>query len=218
MNLDNLQLMITAIPFLLQATLKTIYLSIGSMAGALIVGLIIAIFRITGIRLLAGFGRFYVSFFRGTPLLIQLYLWYYGLTHLGIVMNPWTAAFMGLSFHVGAYISESFRAAIQSIDKGQWEASLSLGMTNRQTFQRIILPQAWRRSIPPVFNSLVNAVKDTSLASILTIGELAYQSDILIASSGFVALPIILETLLIYWGLTTLLNIAQNTLEKRLQY
>lgn len=218
MNQNNWDLMVTAIPYLLQAALNTIYLSLGSMAGALIVGLIIAIFRISGNRFLTRFGRFFVSFFRGTPLLMQLYIWYFGLTSLGIVMNPWTAAFIGLSLHVGAYISEAFRAAIESIDKGQWEASLSLGMGYKQAFRHVILPQAWRRSIPPVFNSLVNAVKDTSLASVLTLGELTYQSDVLIASAGFVVMPILLEAILIYWGLTTLLNLAQNQFEKRLQY
>ncbi|HEU5140642.1 MAG TPA: amino acid ABC transporter permease [Bacillales bacterium] len=214
---DNLDLIITAIPYLLKGALNTFYLSIGGIAGALLIGLILAIFRISGIKILSGFGRVYVSFFRGTPLLIQLFIWYFGLTSFSIVLSPWQAAFIGLSVHFGAYISESLRAAIVSISKGQWEASLSLGMTNKQTFLSIILPQAWRRSIPPVFNSLIDVVKGSSLASVLTIQELTYKADLISASSGFVVLPILLEAALIYWGFTTILNVTQNRLERRLQ-
>lgn len=210
--------MVQAIPFLLKASLATLYLSVGSIIGALVIGLVIAIFRITGIKALAGFGRVYVSFFRGTPLLIQLFIWYYGLTSFHIVLNPWEAAFIGLSLHYGSYISESLRAAILSISKGQWEASYSLGMSGKQTFRNIILPQAWHRSIPPVFNSLIDVVKSSSLASVLTVPELTYVGDEVSASAGFVILPILLETALIYWAFTTILNIIQHRLEERLQF
>lgn len=214
----SLHLMVHAIPFLVKASGVTLILSVGSIIGALFVGLLIAIFRITGIKVLAGFGRFYVSFFRGTPLLIQLFIWYYGLTSFHIVLNPWEAAFIGLSLHYGSYISESLRAAILSISKGQWEASYSLGMTGKQTFRNIILPQAWRRSIPPVFNSLIDVVKSSSLASVLTVPELTYVGDEVSASAGFVILPILIETALIYWAFTTILNIIQSRLEERLQF
>ncbi|HET7658473.1 MAG TPA: amino acid ABC transporter permease [Bacillales bacterium] len=217
MNAD-LQLMIQALPFLGQAAFVTFILSIGSIFGALVVGLVIAIFRITDIKILRSIGRVYVSFFRGTPLLIQLFIWYYGLTSFHIVLSPWEAAYIGLSLHYGAYISESLRAAILSISKGQWEASYSLGMSGKQTFRNIILPQAWRRSIPPVFNSLIDVVKSSSLASVLTVPELTYVGDEVSAAAGFVIFPILMETALIYWGFTTVINIIQSRLEHKLRF
>lgn len=213
---SSFQVLIDAIPYLLTGAKNTLYLSIGAIAGALIIGLIIAVFRITNIKILVGFARFYVSFFRGTPLLIQLFIFYHGLTSVGIVFTSWEAAFIGISFHFGAYISESLRAAILSISKGQWEASLSLGMDRKQTFREVILPQAWRRSIPPVFNSLIDVVKGSSLASVLTIPELTYQADI-VGAASLQILPVLLEAALVYWGFTTLLNIIQSYLERRLQ-
>jgi cystine transport system permease protein len=216
--IDNIELMIGALPLMLKATVNTLYLSAGSMVGVLLVGMIIAIFRISGFKTLGIIARLYVAFFRGTPLLIQLFILYFGLTYFNIVLGPWTAVYLGLSLHFGAYVSEAFRGAIISIDKGQWEASMSLGMTKVQAFRKNIFPQAWRRSLPPVFNHLIDTVKDTSLASTLTLTELTYEANVIGSSQGFIFFPMLMLAALIYWALTTILNITQDSLEKRIEY
>ncbi|WP_270182408.1 amino acid ABC transporter permease [Alkalihalobacillus sp. CinArs1] len=204
-----------ALPFLLDGAKNTLLLSFFSIFGALIVGLIIALLRISKIKIAIGFAKLYVSFFRGTPLLIQLFILYFGLVSVDIQLTAWQAAYTGLILHFGAYISESLRAAILSLSKGQWEAAMSLGMNKSLIYREIIIPQAWRRAIPPVWNSLIDIVKASSLASVITISELTYNSD-QIAASSYEVLPIMLTAACIYWFFTTVLNLIQGFLEKRL--
>ncbi|KMM36260.1 amino acid ABC transporter permease [Guptibacillus hwajinpoensis] len=212
---DTTDVLINSLPFLLEGAKNTLLLSFFSIFGALIVGLVIALLRLSKNKVATGVAKLYVSFFRGTPLLIQLFILYYGLVSVNIELTAWQAAYTGLILHFGAYISESFRAAILSLSKGQWEAAMSLGMKKSLIYKEVILPQAWRRAIPPVWNSLIDIVKASSLASVLTISELTYNAD-QIAASNFQVLPILLTAALIYWFFTTILNIIQSILEKRL--
>jgi cystine transport system permease protein len=159
--------------------------------------------------------QIYLSAFRGTPLLIQLMIFYYGLTNFGILMTPYQAALLGMTLHFGAYISETFRAAIGAVDHGQWEASLALGLSRRQAFRHVILPQAFRIALPPLGNSLVDMVKGTSIASVIQVSELTRRADE-ISAGALVVMPILVVAALIYWVLTEVLSWLLRRVERRL--
>ena len=150
----------------------TIPLTLISFALGTFIAVIVAVIRISKVKGLDLICRFYVWVIRGTPLLVQLFVVFFGLPRVGIIIKPIPAGILVFSLSVGAYSSEIFRAAIQSIPKGQWEASSSLGMSYIQTLRRIILPQAVKIAIPPLFNSFIALVKDTSLASTITVTEM----------------------------------------------
>ncbi|MBE9181335.1 amino acid ABC transporter permease [Oculatella sp. LEGE 06141] len=211
-----IDLLIRSLPLLLQGALTTLWISLLGMALALVIGLLVAILALSGMRVLAWFAGVYVSFFRGTPLLVQLFIIYFGLANI-IRFTPFQAIVIGLSLHFGAYIAESFRGAILSISEGQWEAARSLGLKPFHTFIYVILPQAWRRAIPSIWNSLIDVVKASSLASVVTVQELTNVAD-QISSASAVVLPILLEAAAIYWALTTLLDILQRYFERRYSY
>lgn len=209
-------LLIDSLPLLLKGALTTIWISILSIAFALVVGLVVAILALSGKRVLEGLAGIYVSFFRGTPLLVQLFIIYFGFASI-IRFTPFQAVVIGLTLHFGAYISESFRGAILSISSGQWEAASALGLKPFATFVNVILPQAWRRAIPSIWNSLIDVVKSSSLASVVTVEELTSMAD-QISSASAVVLPILLEAAAIYWALTTLLDLLQRYFERRSDY
>ena len=174
-----------------------------------------ALLRLSRNALLAGIGRFYVSVIRGTPLLVQLFVIFYGLPSLGVRLEPWPSAIIALSLNVGGYAAEVIRAAILSVAKGQWEAGHMIGMSRGQTLFRIILPQAARVSLPPLSNTFISLVKDTSLASLILVTELFKESQKIAAVSGdFMVLY--LEAALIYWVICLALSTIQSQLEKRL--
>ncbi|MBD2066131.1 amino acid ABC transporter permease [Leptolyngbya sp. FACHB-671] len=209
-------LLIDSLPLLLTGALMTVWISVLGVVFALLVGLLVALLALSEVRVLEWLSSLYVSFFRGTPLLVQLFIIYFGFA--GIVrFTPFQSIVIGLTLHFGAYISESFRGAILSIAGGQWEASASLGLSRFDTFVHVILPQAWRRAIPSIWNSLIDVVKASSLASVVTVEELTSIAD-QISSASAVVLPILLEAALIYWALTTLLDIVQRYFERRYRY
>lgn len=214
--MSAINLLINSLPLLLQGAATTLWISVLSIAFALVVGLLIALMRIFATGPLRKIAQVYVSFFRGTPLLVQLFIIYFGIADV-IRFTPFQSVVLGLSLHFGAYISESFRAAISSISVGQWEASSSLGISRSDAFRDIILPQAWPRAIPSIWNSLIDVVKTSSLASVVTVQELTSVAD-QISSASAVVLPILLEAAAIYWILTTVLNVLQNFFEHRSQY
>lgn len=207
-------LAIDSLPILLQAALMTVFLAVVSMAIGLVVGLFAALARISEQKILDSVASAYVSIIRGTPLLVQIYVIYYGLPQVGIILDPIPSAILALSLNSGAYLSESFRAAIQSVDHGQVEASYSIGMTYSQTLRRIILPQCIRTALPTVGNSFIGLLKDTSLVSVITVTELLQSASLVIART-FQPLTIYLEVGLIYWVLSTGFSMFQQRLEKR---
>ncbi|MBD1998623.1 amino acid ABC transporter permease [Leptolyngbya sp. FACHB-541] len=209
-------LLIDSLPLLLTGALMTVWISVLGVVFALLVGLLVALLALSEVRVLEWLSSLYVSFFRGTPLLVQLFIIYFGFAGI-IRFTPFQSIVIGLTLHFGAYISESFRGAILSIAKGQWEASASLGLSRFDTFVHVILPQAWRRAIPSIWNSLIDVVKASSLASVVTVEELTSIAD-QISSASAVVLPILLEAALIYWALTTLLDIVQRYFERRYRY
>ena len=173
---------------------------------------LVIINKVPVIRQIAGI---YIWIFRGTPLLVQLFIVYWGICNpLGI--DKWIASIVAFSLNVGAYSAETIRAAILSLPRGQWEAGYSLGMNYRQVFFRIIIPQAAKVSVPPLFNSFISLMKDTSLASTIMISEMFRKAQEF-ASSSFEYLVIYTEVAAIYLLFCTLLNGVQKLLEKKLR-
>ena len=159
--------------------------------------------------------RIYVSVIRGTPLLVQLFIIFYGLPTIGIIIDPFPSAVIGFSLNVGAYASEIIRAAIVSIPKGQWEAAYSLGMSYPKALKRVILPQASRVSLPPLSNTFISLVKDTSLAAMILVTEMFRRAQE-IAATNYEFLLLYSEVALIYWIICFLLSIIQSKLESKM--
>jgi cystine transport system permease protein len=174
-----------------------------------------ALARISQVKIFQMIARVYVSAIRGTPLLVQLFIIFYGLPNVGITLDPFISAVIGFSLSVGAYASEIIRAAILSVPKGQWEAGYSIGMSYSKALRRIILPQAARVSIPPLSNSFISLVKDTSLASLVLVTEMFRRAQE-IAARNYEFLLVYTEAALIYWVICFFLSIVQQILEKRM--
>ncbi|MBG6587837.1 amino acid ABC transporter permease [Pseudomonas aeruginosa] len=202
-------------PFLLQGAMYTVLFAAVSMVLGLILGLSVAVVRVTKVPVVSQIAAVYVSAFRGTPLLVQIFVLYYGLPSVGIEFTPVTAGILALTLNVAAYLSESMRGAILGIDKGQWEAGLSVGLTWGQTLWNIITPQALRLAVPSLSNSLISLIKDTSLISVITVTELMLATKEVIAET-FQPLPLYLAAAGIYWLLSALFERVQKALENRL--
>lgn len=203
------------LPMLKGAIQYSIPLTLISFAIGIVLAVLTALARLSSSKILNIIARVYVSIIRGTPLLVQLFIIFYGLPNLDITIDPFISAVIGFSLSVGAYASEIIRAAIQSIPKGQWEAGYSLGMTYSQALRRIILPQAARVSIPPLSNSFISLIKDTSLASLILVSEMFRQAQE-IASTNYEFLLLYSEAALLYWVMCTILSIIQGRIEIRL--
>ncbi|CAM4215589.1 ABC transporter permease subunit [Paenibacillus phoenicis] len=202
-------------PLLKAGVAFTVPLTLITFALGLLVAVLTALARLSSFGPLRLLARFYVWIIRGTPLLLQLFIIFYGLPSIGIVLDPFPAAVIGFTLSVGAYGSEIVRAAILSIHEGQWEAAYSLGMTRLQALRRIILPQAARVSVPPLANSFISLVKDTSLAATVTYTEM-FRTAQQITSTTYEPLVVYSEAGLIYLIFSTILSALQNRLEKRL--
>ena len=210
-----LQLMLDSLAPLLWAGLVfTIPLTILSFTFGLALGLVTAIARLFGAAPVAAMARFYVWVIRGTPLLVQLFVIFYGLPSLGILLDAFPAALIGFTLNIGAYSSEIIRAVISSVPKGQWEAAYSIGMSWRQAMLRTILPQATRVAVPPLSNTFISLVKDTSLAAAITVPEL-FQAAQRIVATTYEPLILYIEAALIYLALSSVLSTAQVRLERR---
>ena len=211
-----LQLMIDSFwPLLSAGLIFTVPLTLITFVGGIILGFIIALIRLYGPKPLIALVRFYVWLIRGTPLLVQLFLIFYGLPSVGIVLDAFPAAVIGFTLNVGAYTSEVIRATLASVPKGQWEASYSIGMDWTQAMRRIVLPQAARIAVPPLSNSFISLVKDTSLAAALTVPEL-FQAAQRIAAVTYEPLILYTETAIIYLLFSSVLSSLQEKLEIRL--
>ncbi|RUU41478.1 amino acid ABC transporter permease [Mesorhizobium sp. M6A.T.Ca.TU.002.02.2.1] len=211
-----LQLMLDSLPTLLWAALTfTVPLTLLSFAFGLFVGLVAALVRLFGPKPLVAVVRFYVWIFRGTPLLVQLFLIFYGLPSVGILLDAFSAALIGFTLNIGAYTSEIIRAVIGSVPKGQWEAAYSIGMTWSQAMRRTILPQAGRVAVPPLSNTFISLVKDTSLAAAITVPEM-FQAAQRIVATTYEPLILYIEAAALYLALSSVLSALQTRLEKRL--
>ncbi len=210
-----MQLMWESLGTLLWAGLVfTIPLTLITFVLGLLLGLVTAVVRLFGPRPLVAVARFYVWVIRGTPLLVQLFVIFYGLPSLGILLDAFPAAVIGFTLNVGAYSSEIIRAVISSVPKGQWEAAYSIGMNWRQAMSRTILPQAARVAVPPLSNTFISLVKDTSLAAAITVPEL-FQAAQRIVATTYEPLILYIEAAIIYLVLSTFLSTLQGYLERR---
>ena len=200
---------------LLQAAGMTVFLSFASMPLAIIIGLLIAIGRMYGPAPVRWLGTIYVEATRGTPLMLQLYAIYFLLPKVGLSVPALVAAIAGLAINYSAYEAEIYRAGLQAIPKGQWEAALSLGMSTRQALWRIIVPQAVRIVIPPVTNDFIALFKDTSVCSVVTVMELTKQYNVLAMSTGAI-LELAVLTSLLYLAMSYPLSLFARWSERRL--
>ena len=198
-----------------QGILVTIPLTLISFSLALIIAMICAMIQIANIRGLKQIVRFYIWIVRGTPLLVQLYLIYFGLPDLGIVLPALPCAVLVFALNEGAYCSETMRAAIESVPKGQMEAGYCVGMNYLQIMRRIVLPQAFRTAFPPLSNSLISMVKDTSLAANITVVEM-FMTAQRVAGGTYEHLALYIETALIYLLFCTVFTRLQALGEKKL--
>jgi cystine transport system permease protein len=201
-------------PLLSAGLMFTVPLTLLSFAGGLSLGFLTAIARLFAPRWLVLLVRFYVWLIRGTPLMVQLFIIFYGLPNLGLVMDAFPAALIGFILNVGAYTSEVIRAAILSVPRGQWEASYSIGMSWSQTMRRTILPLATRVAVPPLSNSFISLIKDTSLAAALTVPEV-FQVAQRISAVTYEPLILYCETALIYLAFSSVLSALQTRIEQR---
>ncbi|MFD0703746.1 cysteine ABC transporter permease [Slackia equolifaciens] len=193
----------------------TIPLTVISFAIALVIATATALVQFAGVPLLKQLARFYIWVVRGTPLLVQLYVVFYGLPDLGVLLDPFPAAVIVFSINTGAYAAESIRAALEAVPRGQIEAGYCVGMTYAQVMRRIVLPQAMRTAFPPLSNELIALVKDTSLAANITVLEMLMATQQII-SRTYEALPLYLEVALIYLLFSTVLTWLQHVGEKKL--
>lgn len=193
----------------------TIPLTFIAFTLGLLLALLTAVMRLSNSVFLRTPAIIYVSAIRGTPLLVQLFIIFYGLPSLNVTIDPFPSAVIAFSLNVGAYASEIIRASILSIPKGQWEAGYTIGMTQTQAMKRIILPQAARVSIPPLSNTFISLVKDTSLASLILVAELFRRAQE-IAARTYDFMLLYVEAAILYWIICFLLSIVQEFIERRL--
>ena len=211
----DLDYMLGLVPVILGYVPLTLFMAVAGMVCALILASLLAVERVAKVPVLDWFVIVFISFFRGTPLLVQLFLFYFGLPQVLSFLsdiNGVTAAIMGLTLHFSAYMAESIRAAIMGVDRSQWEAAQSIGMTQGQMMWRIILPQAARIAAPTLVNYFIDMIKGTSLAFTLGVTELmgAAQKE---AAGSFLYFEAYLVVAMIYWVIVEALSQVQKRLE-----
>ena len=217
MSEKTLTLLIESFPkILLPGLTTTVPLTLISFAIGLVIALVTALVQVARVPVLRQLARFYVWVFRGTPLLVQLFVVFYGMPDLGILLDAFPSAVIVFSLNTGAYASETIRATIESVPVGQLEAGYCVGMSYLQVMFRIILPQAMRTAFPSLGNTLIGLVKDTSLAAMITVSEMLHATRS-IASRNFQYLWLYIEVGVIYLLISTAMNAVQRRLEKKLQ-
>jgi len=205
------------LPYLVKGVGVTIAVTACALILGCAVGLLIGIARLNPKqRVVYGLSSAYVNFFRGTPLLVQLFLLFYGLPQFNIYLPAFLCGVLGLGLYSGAYVSEIVRGSIMSIDKGQVEAARSIGMSSSQAMRKIVLPQAALRMIPPLGNEFIALIKNSALVSLLTISDLMHEAQIIISTS-YRSLEVYLAVALVYLILTNIMSIALKNVETRMR-
>ncbi len=212
---DLIALLREAAPVMLTGAGYTLAFAVAAMIGGLAIGLPVALMRISPFAVLRLPAGLYVSAMRGTPLLVQIFVIYYGLPTVGIEFTPVTAGVLALSLNSGAYLSESLRGAIRAVSEGQWRAAFSLGLGYWQTLHHIVMPQALRIAVPSMSNTLISLIKDTSLVSVIALTELMLATKEVIATT-FQPLPLYIAAACIYWALSLFFEALQRRAERRL--
>ena len=210
----DFSIIIEKFPIFLPAAFQTLQITVVSILVGVIIGLVVAFGRLAKMKFFCYPATFYITIIRGTPILLQLFVVYYGLTNI-VKLDSFPSAVIAFGAHNGAYIAEIFRGAIKSIDIGQMEAARSLGMTKFKAMYRIVLPQAFKRAVPPLGNQFIIATKDSSLASTIAVRELLLQSQQL-GSSSFRFMEYLLIAGIYYLLMTSFLGLLVHRLERRL--
>ncbi|MDR0709478.1 MAG: amino acid ABC transporter permease [Spirochaetaceae bacterium] len=200
-------------PMLRAGLLLTMPMTVASFGVGLVIASVTAFMRLSKLKVLQKIASCYVWVFRGTPLLVQLYIVFFGLPSMGIRLGAIASAIAAFSLNVGAYCSESIRASILAIQKGQWEAAYSLSMTKWQALRRIVAPQSFAIALPPLSNTFISLVKDTSLAANITIAEM-FQTTQRIAARTYEPMLLYCLAALIYLAFSTVLTALQEKMEK----
>ncbi|RCW62994.1 amino acid ABC transporter permease [Saliterribacillus persicus] len=210
----DVKLAIENLPLVLSGLPMTIAVSFVSMALGLTLGLFLSLARSSSAKLLRYPARIYISFMRGTPILVFLFILYYGLPMVNLNMSAYVAAVLGFGLNSAAYIAEINRASLNSVPYGQWESAKALGFSYFQSLRKIVLPQATRISIPPLTNVFLDLVKATSLAAVITVPEL-FQKAQIAGGRSFDSLTMYILVALIYWPLCIIIAFFQERLEDR---
>lgn len=210
------QLAIESLPYVLGGIGYTLLISIVSMVFGLLIGFFLSLARTAPFKALEWPARLYISFMRGVPILVILFLLYFALPVIGIQFTAVQAALIGFTINSAAYIAEVFRSSLASVDKGQWESSRALGLTYWQTMRRIILPQSVRIAIPPLSNIYLDLIKASSLAAMITVPEV-FQKARVVGAREYDLLTLLILVSLIYWAICSLMTVFQNYLEKRFE-
>lgn len=204
-----------ATPFILEGIWITLIVSAASIVLATLLAALGALGRLSSNAIVNAVASFYVSFFRGTPLILQLLVWYLALPQVGLIFDPIFCAIGALGMNYGAYMTEIFRAGIQAVPLGQREAAAALGMSSRTAFLRIVAPQAFRIIVPAIGNDFVAMLKDSALASTVALQEIVWRARN-VGQKEFKTLQTFIIAAMIYWALTIIFSTFQNRLEKRL--
>ncbi|MBR6358059.1 MAG: amino acid ABC transporter permease [Lachnospiraceae bacterium] len=211
-----LRILVTSFMQLLEAGLKmTMPITLGAFALSVILGLLLAVVQVANIKGLKQFASFYIWIFRGTPVIVQLFIIFFGLPYVGIVIEAVPAAIIGFGLNLAAYNAESIRAAILAVPKGQTEAAYLVGLTYPQLMRRIVIPQAARVAFPSLWNNLISLVKDTSLAASITVVELFTRAQ-QVAARTYEPLAMYLEAAFIYLIFCTVLTWIQHIVERKM--
>lgn len=214
---QTLQLVLNSLwPLAKGALTGTIPLTLASFSLGLLLALVVALMRISSNMVLSAIARVYISIIRGTPLLVQLFVIFYGLPSLGVTIDPWPSAIIAFTLNVAGYAAEIIRAAILSVPTGQWEAGYTIGMSRSRTLYRLILPQAARVAIPPLSNTFISLVKDTSLASLILVTEMFRRAQE-VAATSLEFMTLYLTAAALYWVICLILSTIQTRMEGRLE-
>jgi len=205
----------SAWPLLQGLVLGTIPLTAVSFVVGMVIAVVVALMRLSPVKVVSGAARVYVSAVRGTPLLVQLFIIFYGLPSLGVTLDPWPAATIAFSINVGGYAAEVVRSSILSVPRGQWEAAATVGMDYPTALRRVVLPQASRIAVPPLSNTLISLVKDTSLASTVLVTDM-FRVAQQIAAPTYQFFTLYGLAALYYWVVCLVLSTLQDRLEVRL--
>ncbi len=207
----------SSFPYLLVGARTTLVLTTVSVSAGIVLGTVLALMRLSHRRLLSGVAAAYIDVFRGTPLLAQILFVFYGLPQvLGFPLSSLTAGLLALSLNSAAYVAEIVRSGIQSVEKGQIEAAQSTGMTHGQIMRYIVLPQAFRRIIPPLGNEFIAMLKDSSLVSVIALEDLMRRGQLL-GSRTFRYFEVLLAVTVMYLVLTRAVSYLVGRLERRLR-
>lgn len=208
------QLALDSFPYVLSGIWYTLLIAIVSMVVGLIIGFFIALARTSNLLFLQWPARLYISFMRGVPILVILFLLYFGFPVIGVEFTAMQAALIGFSLNSAAYMAEILRSSLSSVDIGQWESSKALGLTYWQSMRRIILPQSVRIAVPPLSNVLMDLIKASSLAAMITVPEM-FQKARSVGAREYDLLTLLILVALIYWAICSVMTVLQNYLEKR---